>query len=273
MIVCVFLYLGNKLTIIVPYLACIIIMKIKVFKNSDDIGCFIGELLVKDTLAIPNDGNYSVLLSGGSTPKAIFSYLAEKYHQSIQWHLWNVFWGDERCVPPSDSESNYRMAKEMLLSKVDISPDHVFRIRGEDKPAQEAMRYASLVSDHLPSRDGIPVFDLVFLGLGDDGHTASIFPDQLQLFDSEKFFEVATHPTTRQTRITATGRIINQASKIVFVVTGQAKADVVSQIIERKNGWEELPASLINPECGELLWLLDEHAASELNKTTLYNSQ
>lgn len=237
---------------------------VKVFKDLDGIGQFVGGLLVKD-MAITGGGNYCVSLSGGSTPKAIYDYLADTYSETIHWNNMKFFWGDERCVPSSDNESNYKMAMEHMLNRLPVLSDQVFRIIGENDPSLEAIRYSNLVGKHLPRQGSTPSYNLMLLGLGDDGHTASIFPDQLNLFEVPQLFEVATHPVSGQVRITATGRLINHAKKLVFIVTGKSKAGVVSTILQEKAGYEQLPASLVRPVNGELFWLLDEAAASDLD--------
>ena len=245
---------------------------IKVFKNTDEIGHFVGEMLVRD-VKLSGRYHYSVSLSGGSTPKAIYSYLAEMFAETIRWNEMKFFWGDERCVPPSDSESNYNMAVKSLLGRVIIPSAQVFRILGENDPALEAIRYSNLVSEHLPRHHGTPSFDLMLLGLGEDGHTASIFPEQQQLFDVPELFSVAIHPMSRQIRITATGRVLNHARKIVFIVTGSSKAGVVEDILQKRTGHEVYPASMVRPEHGDLFWLLDEGAASGLDTSIIHNSQ
>jgi 6-phosphogluconolactonase len=245
---------------------------IKVFKNTDEIGRFVGELLIRD-VNVSAKYHYSVSLSGGSTPKSIFSFLAEKYTERIRWDKMKFFWGDERCVPPSDKESNYKMAAECLLGQVTVPAAQVFRIMGENNPALEAIRYSNLVGEHLPRHNGMPSFSLMLLGLGDDGHTASIFPDQLQLYNVRDLFSVAVHPVSKQIRITATGKVINHAKKIAFIVTGSSKASIVADILGKRAGFEAYPASLVRPVHGELLWLLDEGAASGLDASFFHNSQ
>jgi len=212
---------------------------------------------------------FSIALSGGSTPQAIFKHISEYYAQKIDWPRVLVFWGDERCVPPSQDESNYKMASESLLNNIKIPGQNIYRIRGENNPAMEAKRYSEIVNKRLPSINSVPRFDLCMLGLGEDGHTASIFPDQIALFNSEKIFEAGRHPVSKQNRITATGRLINNSKKVCFLVTGESKAEKVAQIIEKKKGWEHLPASLIDPVAGELIWLLDKPAGQMLSERVI----
>lgn len=208
--------------------------------------------------------NFNIALSGGTTPKNIFEYLAAHHQNTIGWHKVKFFWGDERCVPPTDSESNYKMAYESLLSRLQIPASNIFRIRGENDPQYEATEYSEIVKKQLPQINKIPKFDLIMLGLGEDGHTASIFPNQKNLLDSDKIYATAVHPETGQKRITLTGKVINNASTIVFIVTGKNKAQVVDEIINQKDNYKNYPASFIQPHNGELYWLLDKSAASQI---------
>ncbi|KAF0131523.1 MAG: 6-phosphogluconolactonase [Bacteroidetes bacterium] len=234
---------------------------IKVCKNTDELSQFFAQYIISRINACAEGDFFSIALSGGSTPMAIFQYLTANYRVSIPWHRLLVFWSDERCVAPDDQESNYRMTKENLLNQVPIALENIFRIKGENDPAEEAEEYASIVKQFVPSTNDIPQFDLIMLGLGEDGHTASIFPESLQLFYSEKLFVVAEHPLTRQQRITATGTLINNSKAVVFIVTGKSKSKIVRLVIDQESENRHLPASLVNPEKGELLWLLDEEAA------------
>ena len=184
----------------------------------------------------------------------------------MDWQKVRLFWGDERCVDPESPESNYRMVKESLLDHIDIPDSNVVRIKGEEEPRYEAERYAETVSGLLTHENNIPKFDLVLLGLGEDGHTVSVFPDNMLIFHSEKLFKATENPYSREQRITATGKLINQAAMVVFIVTGRSKAGIAATVIEKRGDWEKYPASLVQPVNGELLWLLDEEAASELGK-------
>lgn len=236
---------------------------IRIFNSVSGLAGFFAGFLQQHIDANAGQPIVSVALSGGSTPRTIFEYMAAN-PERISWDKLRLFWGDERCVGPGHSESNYRMVQESLLKHVAVPDNNVFRIKGEADPAGEAARYASVVSHMLPDHGGIPRFDLVMLGMGDDGHTASIFPGNRQLLHSNNLFEPATHPTTGQKRITATLRLINTARNIVFLVTGAAKADMLARVIKKKEGWELLPAAHVQAAQGKLLWLLDEDAASLL---------
>lgn len=207
----------------------------------------------------------TMALSGGSTPKLLFTVLGDNFAESVSWDHVHFFWGDERCVGPDDSESNWRMANLALLSRIKIPSENIHRIKGEDDPEKEAERYAGEINLHTRIRSGLPAFDLVILGLGDDGHTASLFPGQENILNSEKVCEVAYHPVTGQKRITITSRVINNADNVIFLVTGAAKAEKVSQIIENP-GIVDYPAAFIEPSNGTLKWYLDLDAASMLNQ-------
>jgi 6-phosphogluconolactonase len=239
---------------------------VRVFPTPEALAQSIATILIRDLDRIEADHFYTVALSGGTTPEYIYRYLSDFYAERISWEKLLVFWGDERCVPPEERESNYRMAYESLLQNVPIPDVNVFRIRGENDPAAEAKQYSDLVSSVVPFFNGIPQFDLMLLGLGDDGHTASIFPDRPDLLTTQQLFDVAVKPGTLQKRITATGRLINNSSRIYFIVTGRKKAPLVAEIIEAKGGSERYPAARINPGSGQIVWLLDSEAAALLKK-------
>ncbi|GAB1405563.1 6-phosphogluconolactonase [Lentimicrobium sp.] len=238
---------------------------VKVFENVDHLSAYFGEMLKQHIHALPVKRGFTISLSGGSTPRAIFNYLAKHFNESIAWSNLRLFWGDERCVTPDSQESNYRMAVESLISRVAIPKSNVFRIEGEKNPPEQAKEYQQKVIQNVAMINGRPAFDLFMLGLGEDGHTASIFPNQPDLFVSEKLFEVAIQPESGQQRITATPVLINQSRNIVFLVTGESKAGMVARILKKHEGWEHLPAAHIKSINGNVYWLLDKAAASKLN--------
>lgn len=238
-------------------------MTLKKFKTKQEVALYFSRYLA---IVISSRNEVHIALSGGSTPKIVFDELASNFQEDIDWSEVHLYWGDERCVPPDDAQSNYRMTVTHLLSKIDIPEANIHRIHGERDPSDEADRYATLLTDRLPVKNGIPRFDMVILGMGDDGHTASIFPHEIELWHSARLCEVATHPEIDQKRITLTGQMINNADLITFLVTGKGKADKVKEIIGREEGAEHYPASLVAPTHGKLLWFLDEEAASSLNE-------
>lgn len=208
--------------------------------------------------------SFSVALSGGSTPELLYSVLGDHYSASIPWKDVNIFWGDERCVPPDDRESNFGMTYRALLRKINIPENNIHRIRGEEDPQRESQRYASEMRETIPERGGLPVFDLFILGLGEDGHTASIFPGETGPVFPEKICETVINPYTGQKRITLTGQVINNAARVIFLVTGKKKAAVLRDIIKQLPACQTYPAAFIVPAAGELNWFVDEEAASLL---------
>jgi len=205
-----------------------------------------------------------IALSGGNTPLLFFTNLSE-FDQSkknkIDWKKIFFFWGDERCVPPDDEESNYGTANEVLFSKINIPEANILRIMGENDPKEEAERYSKLIKEMVPLKYGVPVFDWVFLGVGDDGHTASLFPNQIDLVNSKNICEVSTHPQSGQKRITLTGTILNMAKRVTFMATGEDKQQVVKHILNSESPARKYPAYMIKPEYGRLDWYLDSVAA------------
>lgn len=209
-------------------------------------------------------GKFNISLSGGSTPKKIFDSISENYASVFDWQRINFWWGDERCVPPDNPESNFGMTKKHLISNINIPDENIFRIFGEDDPAAECVRYSKLIMDNLISRDGIPIFDTIILGLGADGHIASIFPDQIHLFDSSNICETAVHPDTGQERITITGKVINHAKNVFVLLNGSTKSNIV-RIVINDEMYDKLPVEYISPIAGSYAWFMDRYAAAELD--------
>jgi 6-phosphogluconolactonase len=207
------------------------------------------------------DKIFHLAISGGKTPNLLFMSLAEKYAHLPVWKTVHFWWVDERMVPSDDPESNYGTARKLLFSKIDIPKENIHPIKGENDPKAEALSYSHQMADALPFSNGWPVFDLILLGMGDDGHTASIFPDQLHLLESSQICEVAIHPQSKQKRITLTGSILNNAQKVLFVVTGAGKADKLKTILSYDKDAQFLPAAHINPSNGELAWFADQAAS------------
>lgn len=235
--------------------------EVKIFKNPKKAYNAIAKSIIK----ITHDSNqkvFDIAFSGGNSPKGLFERIVKKYKDEIPWNRIHFWWGDERCVPPTDGQSNYKMTVDFLLSHIDIPEENIHRMRGEEEPEKEAARYGKELEETLNSRGTEPVFDLIILGLGDDGHTASIFPDNLELFDLPETCAVAEHPISGQKRITLTGHVINNANRIFFLVTGKNKAMRISEIMNDNDAAKLLPAYYIEPKNGELVWFLDEDAAS-----------
>jgi len=220
--------------------------------------------------AIGAQGRFTVALSGGSTPKALYSLLASNY-ASFVWNRVFLFFGDERHVPPTDAESNYRMVQESLLTKIAIPAENVFRVPAENPDASAAAAdYEAQLRKFFEINSGeFPRFDLILLGLGPDGHTASLFPDSAAL-DEQSRLVVANWVAKFNThRITFTFPVLNRAAEVMFLASGADKADMVHQVLEGKNEGKNappLPSQRVQPSDGKLLWMLDEAAASKLTR-------
>jgi 6-phosphogluconolactonase len=225
---------------------------------------FAEELVNKINSSAHSKKSLTIALSGGSTPELLFSVLGDHFSKSAEWEYAHFFWGDERCVPPDSQESNYGMSKKKLFDKIEIPSSNIHRIIGENEPELEAARYSDEVLLYTGKRDGLPLFDIVILGLGEDGHTASIFPENIQLLESPELCAVAEHPVTKQKRVTITGRVINNADSVIFLVTGKKKAEIVAKIINKMPAAENYPSSFVLPVYGELRWMIDREAGSLL---------
>lgn len=237
-------------------------MEKRVFDNLQELNKSFTDWL-KDILKDRN--SVTIALSGGSTPKSIFDYWSANHVDDIDWKSIYLFWGDERCVPPTDEESNYKMTKDHLLDNVPIPEKNIFRIKGENNPADEAKRYSNLLEMEVDMVDDVPSFDIVILGMGDDGHTASIFPHEIDLWDSEEYCVVATHPDSGQKRVSLSGDVINNAKRVAFLVTGANKAEKVEKIFSSLDDVKDIyPAAKVDPVSGELVWFLDKAAAANI---------
>ncbi len=211
---------------------------------------------------IENHGTAYIAISGGSTPKLLFDILCESFFKEIDWSKVHVFWVDERCVPPAHGESNYRMTLEHLLTGLTFNNEKIHRIKGEAEPALEVLRYAQEIADTVPMENGFPAFDVILLGMGDDGHTASIFPDALHLLESPNITATAVHPQSGQMRITLTGNVINNADHVMFLATGANKSKVLDSILHNKPEAAQFPAAHIAPIKKRLDWFVDKEAAN-----------
>ena len=226
----------------------------------------VATLIQEKSIAKQQQGQVlNIAVSGGSTPKFLFGLLAEEdYRTTIPWEVVRFFWVDERCVEPVDPESNFGMTYDALLQYAFVPAYNIFRMKGEDIPANEAVRYANLLRKELPVKNGFPVFDIVLLGVGDDGHTASIFPDNMALLNAEKSVEVAKHPVSGQKRITLTGKTINNADQVLFLVTGKNKSGIIGDIIRGSSAANNYPAAHVADFTGKADFYLDTDAASEI---------
>ena len=213
--------------------------------------------------AVRKRGRCSVALAGGTTPRAIYALLAtENYRSRVEWPKVFLFWGDERTVPPDHPDSNFRMVNESLLSHIAMPAANIVRIKGERDPVSAASEYEKQLEYFFGA--GIPQFDLILLGLGDDGHTASLFPGTNALDETQRNVLSVFVPKLNTYRITLTLRVINNARRVMFMIAGRSKAAIVSRVAESKQPTHDLPATLVQPRNGQLDWLLDGEAASLL---------
>jgi len=228
-------------------------------RGAEEIAHFAGE-------AICTHGEFTLCLSGGSTPLATYELLATRFHLSVDWKEVQFFWGDERCVQPVDPGSNYGMANRAMLSRLAIRPDQVHRIRGEEPPEQAARAY----EDELRTRFGVvegefPQFSLVLLGLGENSHTASLFPGSSAIREIERMAVAVEVDAPERHRVSLTAPVFNNAARVMFMAAGENKAQAVWNILEGPRDPEKFPAQLISPTNGELVWLLDKAAARLLS--------
>jgi 6-phosphogluconolactonase len=225
------------------------------------------EIIRAATEAIAQRGRFTIALSGGSTPKNLYRLIAANASASLPWTQMFFFWGDERHVPPDDPDSNYRMAKEALLSKVPIPPANIFRIPAENPDASAAAEtYEQTLRKFFSlARGEFPRFDLILLGMGPDGHTASLFPETEALQEKSRLVVANWVEKMQTSRITLTLPVLNAARCVAFLVSGTDKAAVLHEVLEGNAPAEKYPSRLVQPSEGKLIWFIDRAAASELS--------
>ncbi len=227
------------------------------FSNSAELAIGFASIFSNKVISLLNEKTeINIALSGGNTPLELFNILAADYNAKIEWNNINFYWVDERCVPADSPESNFGNAYNTLFKFINVSPARLHRIKGEYDPEKEAERYSELVSHNIPAINSLPSFDIILLGIGDDGHTASIFPNQMELITVDKIYAVALHPDTGQKRITMTGSLINNAKYIYFLVRGKNKENVVKNILDGNEEANKYPANYIKPVNGEMIWIV-----------------
>ncbi|MCB2147294.1 MAG: 6-phosphogluconolactonase [Deltaproteobacteria bacterium] len=222
------------------------------------------ELFVRQArLSVTRRRRFAVALSGGQTPRRLYEILAvPPLRDSVAWDKTHVFWGDERCVPSDDRRSNARMAREALLDQIPVPPDQIHPISCDENPAQSARQYSDMLHDFFGG--GPPAFDLILLGLGEDGHTASLFPQAEILNDQTAWTASVYVKAQKMHRVTLMPAVINRARLVVFLVSGDAKAAVLKAVLNEPTDPLQLPAQLVRPRTGELVWLADKAAAAQL---------
>ena len=239
--------------------------ELRVFRDMERLSRHAANLFVEQAArSIRERGRFLVALNGGSTPNRLFQLLAADYREQVDWSKVQVFWGDERCVLPDDAGSSYGQARGLLLSHVLIPESNVHRIKGELPPDEASEDYAVMLKEYASHPFDWPRFDLVYLGMGEDGHTASLFPGS-PVRVSEPTLPVTAHYQDRPAnRVTLTQLVFNQARCIVFMATGEKKANTLAEVLSDRYNPELYPAQRIDPNDGELIWLVDEGAANKL---------
>lgn len=213
---------------------------------------------------IVSKGRFIVAIPGGFTPKKLYALLSSQYYrEKVDWRYVCFFWADERCVPKEYEDSNFRVALETLLSKLQIPDENIHRIKGEEEPEKAAREYEDDLREFF-GKATLPVFDLIILGVAEDGHTASLFPGFPALEETVKLAVPVYMERPKRHRVTLTLPVLNNSTHILFLVAGPSKADIVYKILEEKDERKRYPAGLINPVRGTLTWLIDQEAAKRL---------
>jgi 6-phosphogluconolactonase len=226
------------------------------------------EVVRTATEAVSQRGRFTIALSGGSTPKQLYNLLATNARTTLPWDRMYFFWGDERHVPPTDPDSNYRMVEEAMLSKVPVPASNVFRLRAENPDAGAvAEEYEKTLRKFFQTGSTeVPRFDLILLGMGPDGHTASLFPGTAALQEKSRLVVANWVEKLKTNRLSLTLPVLNAGRCVMFLVSGTDKASVLRTVVEDKNAsGEQYPAKLVQPTDGTLLWIIDRAAASALS--------
>jgi 6-phosphogluconolactonase len=240
-------------------------LEIRIFKDFEKLSQEAADLFVERAAqAMAERGRFLVALNGGGTPGRLFQMLSSGYKDRVEWSSVHVFWGDERCVPPDDPGSSYGQARDLLLNHVPIPKANIHRIKGELRPAEASKDYSIILKEFADPPLGFPRFDLVYLGMGEDGHTASLFPGS-PTDVTEPIIPVTAHYQNRPAdRVTLTPVVFNRARTVAFMATGEKKAVTLAEVLGDRFDPEKYPAQRINPKDGELIWLVDEDAAIKL---------
>jgi 6-phosphogluconolactonase len=238
---------------------------IQIFEDKSQLSKVAADLFLKTAQeAVAQNGRFTIALTGGSSPVQLYTLLAQSpYLEQVPWPQTYVFWGDERWVPLTDERSNARMARETLLSKVPIPEEQIYPMWADDvEPTDFAIRYEEVLKKHFDQQ--LPRFDLILLGMGDDGHTASLFPHTGVLRERSRWVEAYYLEPQSMYRVTLTAPLINQAKTICFLTFGSNKAHALHEVLEGEPNPDQYPSQLIHSEAGEVLWLVDESAAAQL---------
>lgn len=240
-------------------------MKLHIFDNkevmSDELAQWICDLV---SVTLKNQEFFSLVLSGGETPKILYQKLAsDKYKYQINWKRIRIFWGDERAVPFTDDRNNAKMAYDILLDHVDIPSSNIHKMRTDIEPNFSVKEYRKLLHSFFDSMS--TTFDLVLLGMGDDGHTLSLFPGSPIIKDHTHWVNSVYNEARKMFRITMMPKIVNRSSQVVFMVDGAKKAEVLQEVLEGQYNPTKFPSQIIKPVNGELHWFLDKPAVKQLH--------
>jgi 6-phosphogluconolactonase len=241
--------------------------EIRIFNDVENLSHAAANLFIEQAAeSITQRNRFLVALNGGSTPMRLFQLLGTDFREQVIWSKVHIFWGDERCVPPDDPGSSYGQARDVLLSYVTIPDSNIHRIKGELGPVEASKEYSLVLKAFSSLPLDWPRFDLVYLGMGEDGHTASLFPGS-PVDVREAVIPVTAHYQDRPAnRVTLTPVVFNSARKVVFMVTGEKKAITLAEVLSDRYNLEQYPPQRIQPKDGKLTWLVDEEAASKLPK-------
>jgi 6-phosphogluconolactonase len=238
---------------------------VRVFENLDLLSQAAAKLFIETSAqAILERGHFLVALSGGNTPTELYKLLAQSpYKEKLDWPRVHVFWGDERCVPIEDSENNYRQTYDALLSHVPIPVENIHRVESMLVPAEAAKDYAHVLKQFASPPLEWPRFDLALLGMGEDGHTASLFPGSEANVSTPTLAVTAQYQNRPANRVTLTPLVLNSTRRIVFLVSGESKAQTLANVLYGGYYPEQFPAQRIRPTAGDLIWMVDKLAAKQ----------
>src|SRR5215216_4215060 len=240
--------------------------EINIFPDLQKLSRHAAQLFVKESArAVHEHGRFLVALNGGSTPVVLFQYLAEEYRDQVDWDKTHIFWGDERLIPANDPGSSYGQARDLLLRHIPITDTNVHRVNTELGSVEASRDYSLILKRFASAPRDWPRFDLVYLGMGEDGHTASLFPGSPIEVTEPVLTVTAEYQDRPAQRVTLTPLVFNNAHMVIFMATGEKKAATLAEVLSDRYNPELYPAQRIDPKDGKLIWLIDEEAASKLS--------
>jgi 6-phosphogluconolactonase len=236
-----------------------------IFHDSERLSRHAATLFVERCdLAIRERDRFLVALNGGNTPVRLFQLLATEYREQAEWSRVHIFWGDERCVPPDDPGSSYGQARDIFLNHIPIPDSNIHRVKTDLVPVEASRDYSLTLKGFASPPLDVPRFDLVYLGMGEDGHTASLFPGSPVHVTDSVLPVTAQYQDRPANRVTMTQLVFNRARMVVFMATGEKKAVALAEVLSDRYNPKLYPAQRIDPKDGQIIWLVDESAASKL---------